>query len=131
MFRRHMLQVTVALLPALALAPIAVAQPQVPSGQHAGKFGLEDLHQMMQDIPGPEFSEANRLKNEALHATLMGADLQTVQPKLIAFADEYARVAGTEQKAMEAHVLEVGAQIVELAKDPTFKAHLAAMHAGH
>jgi hypothetical protein len=71
------------------------------------------------------------LKTEAIHALLMnGGDLAAVEPKLKEFAAEYARVAGSDPKAMEAHVMEVGAQIAPLAKDPDFLAHLTQLHSG-
>ena len=87
---------------------------------------------VMQEIPGPEYAQANQLKNEALHAFLMGGDPAAAEAKLKAFAQEYARVAGTDPAAMEAHVREVSAQLTALTQDPAFREHLAQMHAaGH
>ena len=129
MIRRRMIQVALVLLPTLSLTTAVLADP--PAG-HIPSTPLETLHMVMQDLPGAEYEKANQLKNEAMHALLMnGGDLTAVEPKLKAFAAEYARVAGSDPKAMEAHVMEVGAQIAPLARDPDFLAHLSELHAGH
>jgi hypothetical protein len=125
--RRRLLQAALVILPVLAFAQAGLAA----EAPHAAPLAAEQLHQLIQDIPGAEYATANQLKNEALHAAFMGADLPAIEPKLRAFAIEYARVAGTDPQGMQAHVMEVGAQIVALAKDPNFQAHVAALHAAH
>jgi hypothetical protein len=136
MIRRRLLHAALTVLPALAISGVAVAQhtPPADHAQHAaltGPLTMDQLHQMLQDIPGEEYKQANHLKNEALHGMVMGADPAATEAKLKAFAAEYSRVAGTDPKMMEAHVLEVGAQLSTLAKDPAFQAHLAQLHASH
>ena len=131
MIRRRLLQAAMAVLPALFLATAAIAGDPAPAA-HLKGAPIETLHMVLQDIPGSEFATANQLKNEAMHALLMsGGDLGAAEPKLKAFAAEYSRVAGGDSKAMEAHVMEVGAQVAALAKDPEFIAHLSQLHAGH
>src|SRR4051812_25458917 len=133
MIRRRLLQAALAVLPALSLAGAAIAADPAPAAPvHIEGSAMENLHMAMQDIPGPEFARANALKNEAMHALLMsGGDLSAAEDKLKAFAAEYARVAGSDPKVMEAHVLEVGAQVATLAKDPNIMVQLHQAHAGH
>jgi hypothetical protein len=141
MIRRRIIQAAIAVLPLFGFASVAAAQHAVaagphaaPAGQHAAPSGpltMDQLHQMLQDIPGAEYETANRLKNEALHAVMMGADASVYEAKLKAFAQEFAKVQGADPNAMEAHVREVGAQLSALAKDPNFQAHMAQLHASH
>ena len=134
MIRRRLLQTALAVLPALTIAGAAMAADPgaAASPSHLQSAPMETLHMVMQEIPGPEYALANQLKNEALHAFLMGGDPAAAEAKLKAFAQEYARVAGTDPAAMEAHVMEVSAQLTALAQDPAFQEHLAQMHAaGH
>jgi hypothetical protein len=126
MIRRHLLKAALVVLPIVSISGAALAQHPAPTGQ----LSMEQLHQMLQDIPGPEYATANRLRNEALHGVMMGVDPAATDAKMRAFAQEYSRVAGTDPKAMEAHVLEVGQQLAALAKDPNFQAHMAQLHAG-
>src|SRR5215218_4697920 len=117
MIRRRILQAVLTVLPALSLSGFALAQhaPLTDHAQHAppaGSLSMEELHQLLQDIPGDEFKQANQLKNEALHGLMMGSDSAAVtETRLKAFAAEYSRVAGSDPKGMEAHVLQVGAQL--------------------
>jgi hypothetical protein len=133
MIRRRLLHAALTVLPALAFSGAALAQHVPPSNQAqqaapAGSLSTEDL----QDIPGPEYATANRLKNEALHGLLMGTDHPAAtEAKMKAFAAEYSRVAGSDPATMEAHVLQVGAQLSAMMKDPQFQAHLAQLHASH
>ena len=130
MMRRRILQAALAVLPALSIAGAAFAAD--PPAGHLPGAPMETLQMVMQDIPGPEYARANELKNEAMHALLMnGGDLAAVEPKLKAFAAEFSRVSGGDPKGMEDHVMEVGAQVAALAKDPEFKAHMIALHEGH
>jgi hypothetical protein len=125
MIRRRLVQTALAILPALTIAGAVIAADTA----HTPPAGMEQLHMVMHEIPGPEFKEANRLKNEALHALVMSGDLAATQPKLKAFAQEYARAAGSDPAAMEAHVMEMGAQVAALVQDPAVRAHLVEMHA--
>ena len=128
MIRRRMIHLALAMVPALAVSGLAAAQHGAPGGS----LDMEQLHQMLQDIPGDEYKTANQLKNEALHGLMMGTDsAAATEIKLKAFAAEYSRVAGTDPKGMEAHVLEVGGQLAVMLKDPQFQAHLAQLHASH
>jgi hypothetical protein len=133
MIRRRLLHATLAILPALSLAGAAMAADPAPAApSHLQGSAMETLHMAMQDTPGPEFARANQLKNEAMHALLMsGGDLNAAEDKLKAFAAEYSRVAGSDPKGMEAHVMEVGAQVATLAKDPAILAHISQLHAEH
>jgi hypothetical protein len=128
--RRHLRRGILAVLPALAIAGAAFAAD--PHATHLAGAPMETLHMVMQDIPGPEYAKANQLKNEAMHALFMnGGDLPAVEPQLKAFAAEFSRVSGGDPKVMEDHVMQVGAQVAALAKDPGFMARVAALHAGH
>jgi hypothetical protein len=135
MIRRNLAYLALAVLPVLAISSAAGAQHVPPAavqhGAPGGALSMEQLHQLLQDIPGEDYKTANQLKNEALHAVMMGAEPVAYEAKLKAFAAEYTRVAGGDAKGMEAHVLDVGAQLSALAKDPSFRAHLAEMHASH
>lgn len=126
--RRRLMQAALIVLPAMTIAGVVLAADPAPG--HA-PLSMEMVHQVLADIPGPEYGEANRLKNEAMHTLLMGGDLTTAEPKLRAFATEYSRVSGGDPKGMQDHVMEMGAQLAELAKDPQFRQHLEALHAGH
>jgi len=131
MIRRRLMQAALTFLPALSLAG-AVMAADPPPATHGGDSAMETLHMALQDIPGPEYARANQLKTEALHQLLMsGGDLNAAQDKLKAFAAEYSRVAGSDPKGMEAHVMEVGAQVAAMAKDPQFMAHLSQLHGDH